>query len=722
LTDRSYFLSVWALHMTLRYLLAKHIIRILPRVVGCGATGLVFLTLFFGMPLQAKVLRIVIDKSKSVSPAYGGQSFGDVGQYEKIVGKAYGEIDPQAPRNSIIQDIRLAPRNARGMVEFVASFTLIKPIDMSKANGFMLFDVVNRGNRQAIQLLNGGEPGDGFLMKQGIVILSSAWQGDIIPSGPNDIRETLQIPIATNPDGSPVTGAVLTRFYNVQGTNTISLASLGYQSMAYQRPLTLDTSQATLTTRTSETTDGKSGPVMVVSPGDWAFADCTTVPFPGTPDSGKICLKNGFDPSLLYQIVFKAKDPLVLGIGLAAVRDVVSFFRHDEQDSAGSANPLRNSIRYVVAQGTSQSGNLVKTFIHLGFNQDEAGRIVWDGANDHIAGRQVPINIRFASPGGAAEMYQPGSEPVLWWSDWPDKARNRKEAGMSDRCNLTHTCPKIFETFGSTEFWGLRMSPDLVGTSADKDIPLPANVRRYFFPGTTHGGGRGGFATTTAPPGGGCALAPNPNPEIHTMRALIVDLMDWVAKGIEPPPSRYPTLADKILVPPTKSAMNFPAIPGLVFVDNFENPLLDYNFGSTLNYNDLSGYISDEPPAIRQVIKMLVPRVNSDGNELGGVPSVLFQAPLGTYLGWNITAGGFFKGQICGFSGGYVPFAKTKSEREASGDPRLSLEERYPSHEAYVALVRSAAHKAVAERFLSQEDADFLIAQAQASNVGNNRN
>jgi hypothetical protein len=676
-------------------------------------------------PTQGKILRIVIDKSRSESPAYAGQSFGPVGQYEKIVGKAYGEFDPRDSHNALIQDIRLAPRNTHGMVEYVATFTLLKPIDMKKASGVLFYDVVNRGNRQMLGTINGGDPGDGFLMEQGDVILSSAWQGDIVPSGPTDRREILQVPVAVNPDGSPITGLVLTRFHDIPaGTKTISLAAAGYQSLAYQRPETLDTSKASLTTRASENVDGSGSPYVTVSPGDWAFADCTTVPFPGTPDPAKICVKNGFDPGLVYQVVFTAKDPLVLGIGLAAIRDVVSFFRHDAQDNSGSPNPVAHSVRFVIAQGTSQSGNLVKTFIHLGFNQDEAGRIVWDGANDHIAGRQTPINFRFASPGGAAELYQPGSEPVLWGSDWPDTVRGRKTAGMLDRCNATHTCPKIFETFGSTEFWALRMSPDLVGTAADKDIPLPTNVRRYYFPGTTHGGGRGGFSSAPlsggrgSAGGPGCALAPNPNPESYTMRALMLDLSDWVSKGVEPPASRYPTLASGILVPPTKSAMGFPTIPGLTFVNNFENPVLDYDFGAGFIYNDMSGAISEEPPAIKHVIRMLVPKVDADGNEIGGVPSVLYQAPLGTYLGWNITASGFYKGQICSFQGGYIPFAETKTDRIASGDPRLSIEERYADHRAYVQKVRAATEAAVRDRFLLPDDAVSIEQQAEASTVG----
>jgi hypothetical protein len=681
--------------------------------------ALACLALLASQPVYAKILRVVIDTSKTQSPAYGGQSFGSVGQYEIIVGQAYGELDPNDRHNAIVQDIRFAPRNARGMVEYSLTFTLLKPVDSSKENGVLLYDVVNRGNRGLIQTFNGGNPGDGFLMKQGVAILSSAWQGDIIRSGPSDARETIQVPIARNPDGTPLTGPVLTRFASVPaGTNTVSLATApGQRALTYQRPLTLDTSHATLATRVAEATDGSGAPFITVPSSDWAFADCTKTPFPGTPDPGKICVKNGFDPALLYQVVFNAKDPLVLGIGFAATRDLVSFFRHDAQDSAGAPNPLPNAIRFVVAQGTSQSGNFVKTFINLGFNEDESGRIVWDGANDHIAGRQLAMNLRFAVPGGTAEPYEPGSDGVLWWTDWPDTVRKRKTAGMLDRCTATHTCPKIMETFGSTEFWDLRMSPDLVGTSADKDIPLPANVRRYYFPGTTHGGGRGGFSTSLAAANRPCELAPNPNPEIYSMRALIAALIDWVTKGTPPPASRYPTLADGLLVTPTKAAMGFPTIFGLKFTNNFENPVFDYDFGSSFIYNDLSGIISNEPPAIKHVIKMLVPKVDADGNELGGVPSVLLQAPLGTYLGWNVTPSGFFKGQICSYAGGYMPFTKTHADRTASGDPRLSLEERYASHEAYVSKVKTAAQAAVKEGFLLPVDAQTLVGQAEASDV-----
>jgi len=660
-------------------------------------------------PSSAKVTHIVIDKAKSESPAYGGKTFGAVGQYEKIVGRAYGELDPKDPHNAIIQDIQLAPRNARGMVEYVATFTLLKPIDMAKASNVLLYEVVNRGRKP--------EPG---ASDRGYVYLFSGWQGDI-PAGSalgGAEPETIEVPVAKNPDGSSITGQVLARFKNTSGSTSPLIV---YSRPMPYLPATLDTKQATLTTRAWENMDGTRGPISTVAGSDWAWADCSKTPFPGTPDPKKICLKNGFDPALLYQLVFTAKDPLVLGAGFAATRDIVSFFRHAQADDTGTSNPLAGKISYSVAQGSSQSGNFIRTFIHLGFNQDESGKIVWDGAMPHIAGRQIALNVRFALPDGAADAYEIGSEGVLWWEDWTDSARGRKSAGLLDRCRATATCPKIMEAFGSTEFWDLRMSPDLTGTGGAGDLSLPDNVRRYYFPGTTHGGGPGGFSAARAAPATGragvCELPANPNPQSDTMRALLDAMVAWVVKDVAPPPSRYPRVADGTLVRPTKAAVGFPDIPGVQLKDNFENPLIDYEWGANFNYNDVSGVASNVPPAIKQVFPLLVPKVNADGNEIAGVPSVLHQAPLGTYLGWNVIPKGFFKGQMCEFVGGFIPFAATKNERLAAKDPRQSLEERYGNQEGYVKAVRAAAEKSARDGFLLPEDAKRLIDQATGSHI-----
>jgi Alpha/beta hydrolase domain len=663
-----------------------------------------FVLLACGAWAEAKVIKVVIEKRES--PAYNGQVFGKAGQYELLSGRFTGELNPNDPHNKIINDIQLAVRNSRGMVEYTGTFAIAKPIDMSKASGLMIYSVANRGNGAPV-------PGN-----EGHVSVVSGWQGDVQARAG---VQTIVVPIAKNADGSPVTGPVTALFINSpNGANTLPLAR-AVSAIVYQLPATLDNSKAALTKRASE-----DGPRTPISSAEWAFADCSKTPFPGTPDATKICVKDSFDPALLYELVYTAKDPLVLGIGYAATRDFNSFLRYEDKDAEGNANPVvsqaAKQIKYGISEGNSQSGNFLRSYIHLGFNQDENNRIVWDGSNPHIAGRQLAMNYRFAVAGGIANLYEPGSDGVLWWSDYPDAARHRATAGMLDRCKASNTCPKIIETFGGLEFWNLRMSPNLVGTDAKEDIPLPANVRRYYFPSTTHGGGRGGFSVAAPAVPNGCVLPANPNPEAETLRALRSALIDWVMKGVEPPASSYPklhpkTAADGQLVAATRVAMGFPSIPGAPSPDGVVNSLLDYDWGPDFNYNDLSGVIAKAPPAIRKVLPTLVPKTDADGNDLGGVPSVLRQVPLGTYVGWNVTSAGFNQGKICGLNGGYIPFARTKAERVAANDPRLSLEERYGTHDQYVAMVKAVAAKAVADRFLFQEDADKLVAQAAASDV-----
>jgi len=244
-----------------------------------------------------------------------------------------------------------------------------------------------------------------------------------------------------------------------------------------------------------------------------------------------------------------------------------------------------------------------------------------------------------------------------------------------------------------------------------------SNVRRYYRPGTTHGGGRGGFSAVVPPAEGACELPNNPNPQSESMRALIIALTDWVVKAGAPPPSQYPRLDEGQLVRPDHRAMGFPLIPGAPLPDNMINPFLDYNFGPAFNYSDLSGLVALQPPLVKRVLPSLVPKVDADGNEVGGIPSPLHQAPLGTYVGWNVTRKGFFRGRSCGFAGGFIAFARTKAERIAAGDPRPSLEERYRDHAGYVSAVKAAVDRLLRQRFLLAEDADRLVRQAEQSDV-----
>jgi hypothetical protein len=727
-------------------------------------------------PADARVTKIVIDDTKPLATATG-QTIA----YQQISGRAFGELNPNDPLNGIIHDIELG-KDADGKVRYIASWVLTLPVDASKISGLMWQDVPNRGSPLTIVVAerNFGDVG-----------LASAWQGDnsaINAANGTAVRPTelvggrhfVQVPVAKNPDGSAVTGQVFGRVVNRSG--------LGAQALIVQTnpvpymPASLDTTKATLVSRDHETMEGVVTGETVIPSGNWKFCGGGTfaAPTPLTALPVSICLSGGFDPNKLYQVVYTAKDPYVLGVGFAAWRDVGSFFKYASADDAGTPNPVASRIRWSIGRGVSQSGNFLRGWLHLGFNEDEARRQVHDGAWPIIAGRRIALNFRWAQPDGVLELYQAGSEGPQWWVKWEDRVRGLPKRGILDRCKDTHTCPKVIEHFGSAEVWELKLTPEWVGTDAKQDIPLPKNVRRYYIPSSTHGGGGGGFDTSLPGVGlptvgancpgnnyGTGVFPANPVPHTETQNALRVHFRNWVMHGTLPPASVWPRLkpgdrddddddddghehghhgdqdgkGDKHdghdnrrpdLVEANKAAMGFPTIPGLRATApeaGFINPVLDYDWGPEFDPSDASGVPTNVPPPIKRVIKMLVPRVDADGNEMGGVPVVLRDAPLGTYLGWNITDGRgspplaqfrpFHKDQNCDYVGGMIPFAKTKAERLASGDPRLSLEERYKDHAGYVAAVTAAAANAVAQGFLLQEDATALIAQAAASAVLN---
>src|SRR5882762_9410189 len=749
-----------------------------PAVAGVAVVAAL---LAWAPPADARVTKIVIDDQQPLTTGTG-QTIA----YQQISGRAFGELNPHDPLNRIIQDIALG-KDPDGKVRYVASFVLTKPVDMSQASGLMWEDVPNRGSPLTIVVAerNFGDVG-----------LASAWQGDnsaINAANGTAVRPTelvggrhfVQVPVAKNPDGSAVIGLVFGRIVNQSGLDGQSL--IVQTNPVPYLPASLDTTKATLVSRDHETMEGVVTGETAVPSGNWKFCGGGTfaAPLPLTALPVSICLSGGFDPNKLYQVVYTAKDPYVLGVGFAAWRDVGSFFKYASADDAGTPNPVAGRIHSSIGRGVSQSGNFLRGWLHLGFNEDEARRQVHDGAWPIIAGRRVALNFRWAQPDGVLELYQAGSEGPQWWAKWPDRVRGLPTRSILDRCKHTHTCPKVIEHFGSAEVWELKLTPEWVGTDAKQDIPLPKNVRRYYIPSSTHGGGAGGFDTSLPGVGlptvgancpgnnyGTGVFPANPVPHTETQNALRVHFRNWVMNGTPPPPSVWPRLkpgerdgdddddddgdghddghehghhGDKDkhdghdqrrpdLVEANKAAMGFPTIPGLrptAPEAGFINPVLDYDWGPEFDPSDASGVPTNIPPPIKRVIKMLVPRVDADGNEMGGVPVVLRDAPLGTYLGWNITDGRsglaplplqfrpFHKDQNCDYVGGMIPFAKTKAERLASGDPRLSLEERYGDHAGYVRAVTAAAANAVAQGFLLQVDADALIAQATISAVLN---
>ncbi|HSD53496.1 MAG TPA: alpha/beta hydrolase domain-containing protein [Burkholderiales bacterium] len=684
---------------------------------------------------DARVTRIIIDRTEPIS----GQP------YDQLTGRAFGELDPNGSHNALITDIELAPRNADGKVEYVASFVIRKPTDLSQASGLMWHDVPNRGG-------NVNFPADSFAARD--IQLLSGWQGDnagatAVPayaSSPNPVatlvaNHWVKVPVLTG-----VTGKIFGRIINRSGANQ-PLNVMG-NPIPYFPANSADNSDAELRTILHETVDGVVTEGATIPNSAWKFCYGAGATFasPGSPTSlpVRVCLDGiSFDPAKLYQLKYTAKDPYVLGVGTAAFRDVQSFFRYESQDDVGTPNPVADSIRWAVVRGSSQSGNFTRHLIFLGMNEDEAGRIVHEGAWPLIAGRRVANNSRWGQPDGVLELYQMGSEGPQWWHQFPDRVRHLHPGGILDRCELTRTCPKIVETFGGAEVFALKMTPSWVGTDPKNDIPLPNNVRRYYLPSSTHGGGNGAMDQSPPDTGVNCpgnnwgrgTLRANPVPATGLVNRMRVALRDWVMNGTAPPPSVWPRMrgpkGERTLVEATKAAMGFPSgIPGIpdsIFLpENFVFPIFDYDWGPEFDHYNATGNPTNAPPPINAVVKMMVPKVDADGNELGGVPTVLRDAPLGTYLGWNMTAGPgspqydnrpFHAGQICNYIGGMVPFAKSKAERDAVGDPRLSLDERYGTHAGYVAAVTTAANNAYNQGYLLATDRTALIQRAKDSNV-----
>ncbi len=739
-------------------------------------------------PSDASVRQLVVDSTSTATYTPIG---GVATSYTIYSGRIFGELNPYDPHNAIITDINLAP-TTNGKVTYISNFEIVTPSNPAQRTGLMIYEVPNRG----------GSAISSTSLQPGVTYVQSGWQGDLLtqctttpvplypctnlnsgpygtprngttnPSGPQGAF-VIQVPVATK-DGKPlnangsnsITGEVYGHIkINTTGSTgqlvIYGSAFVPYQPAGYNPTnpgATLSTSIAQFWSLTSQTTAGVDGPKTPIT--NWTWANCPSGPASATPNPYYICLSSGsFSPNLLYEMVFKVQNPLVLGIGFAATRDFISFLRYDSTDKVGTANPIAGTVAKVMDIGSSQSGSFIRASIFYGFNEDEGGhgfdddqrghdfdddhrdhdfnddqrghRIVVDGAWPQIDGRMMWMNERWAQPNVIPNLYMGGDEAPVWWADFPNHARGLPPSGMLDRCIQSRTCPQILETFGSNEFYDEKMSPDMTGfcVICTVDIPVPRNVHRYYLPGTSHGGSINAASftwsapPTTLPVNSGQMFPSNPNGENYTNNALQADFIDLLMKGTPMPPSppgvTYPTLLDRQLVPPTQAAEGFPNIPGFPFGGNMAWPPFVYNFGPEVNYAQQTGIPTIQPPIIEQVLTEYVPRVNKDGNEdVGGVPSLLFQAPLGTYVGWNIIPPGtFYAGQQVQLSGAYWPFWDTQAHRQPTGDPRLSLEERYGTHAGYVCVVTAAANKAVEQGFLLVPDAQPLITQASTSNV-----
>jgi hypothetical protein len=672
--------------------------RLRVRVVG-----VLLLAVFAVSLVQARVVRVEITSRTDIQE---GKPFGSVGAYERIVGRVYFAADPANLHNRQIVDLDKAPRNAQGEVEFSADLYLLKPKKMAKGNQAVLFEVSNRGGRGILSLVNGreGEFGDGFLMRQGYTIAWVGWEFDLSSQGEH-LR--LSAPIAHDPGGKEIHGLVRTDFTPAEKRNDMPLGHIllgpdGGNSYPVDDPAS---EKNKLTMR-----DTPTGNRTTIPRSEWSFAHVVDEKLSSDPHY--VHLNSGFVPGKIYELVYTAKNPAVVGVGLAAVRDFLSYLKYDSQATA--------PVKRVYAVGISQSGRFLRHFIYQDFNADEKGRQVMDGIIAHVAGAgRGSFNHRFAQPSRDAQPMSSLFFPtdLFPFTDLPEKDPiTREKAGLLDATTKSKTVPKIFYTNTSYEYWGRAAS--LIHTSADgkTDAPVASNTRIYFLAGLEH-------FTVPFPPENHVRGNPdytaqqkaNPNPIQWYWRALITDMDQWVKDGKKPPPSTYPKIAQKTLV--TFADWKFPKIPGVntphevstAYLLNFQVRRMDIDFGKKGSVTPERKEVV-EPPVIGGTFDALVPQSDADGNDLGGVRLPELQVPLATYTGWNLRDPSIgAPEQRVSFLGSWIPLAKTAEERKKSGDPRPSIAERYASQQEYMGKFEQAAKKLIEQRFLLQEDLPAIM-------------
>jgi hypothetical protein len=679
------------------------------------------ISLVIPLTCAARLTELVITQS---APLAGGVSWGNTGPYEKLMGIAHFAVDPTDPLNAVIVDLDKAPRNSSGMVEFSTQVMIVKPVDMSLSNHKIFYRVNNRGNDSLVAAQTVAQVGaNDIFLKMGYTIVDAGWEGDVIPTA---TKLVAMLPIATHPDGSPITGTMRYEYSDrniaLAGAFTLNLeGTAGFRS--YETADT-NTAHSTLTVR-----DSVNGTKTLIASNQWAFGTCPTGQASLVPTTTDVCLFAGFVNNKLYEIIYPAKNPTVMALGHATTRDFASFLRYQMQDDVGTANPLGPGVRRVYADGGSQTAGYLRDFIYLGFNEDEAHRRVFDGIMPEYGGTdRVFINVRFADPNTWSDEddrhnFLQSSYPPFTYGVTTDPISRIRDGVM----HRPATDPLVFQTDSGSEFWQLRGSLNVANGESNPDPRLPPNVRLYLNSSMAHGYRSSGLTVSGVVGPGTNVLCGNPTPGVSTaesVRALLVAMDEWADQGIEPPPSNYPRLGEQgesegedegaTLVTLDEARASFPAIPGVTYptlMNQYE--LLDFGpeFGST------GGILTLQPPSLGASYSMFVPKPDKDGLDIAGIRPMQIRAPLGTTMAWNVRAAVHRGPDLCGLTGSYIPFAQTKAERLASGDSRLSLEERYGDHEGFVRAVRKAAHQLVRERFLLQVDADAFISAAESSSV-----
>jgi Alpha/beta hydrolase domain len=662
---------------------------------------------------EARVVRFVVEQTR---PLADGMSFGSAGAYERLDGTAYFEVDPKDPLNAVIVNLDKVPRNARGMVEFASPFVILKPVDMAKGNHKLFYAINNRGNQQAISYFNFGrggnnpltaaDVGDGFLMRLGYTIVDAGWEGDLV-SGNG--RLVPRFPIARQPDGDAIVATVRIEYSDrtIPEKGTFTLPLEGAANFKAYPAADTNTSHATLTVR-----DSVSGPKTAVPADQWAFGTCPTGKASLAANDTNICVFDGFRADRLYELIYAAKDPIVMGLAYAVTRDIGSFLRYETKDAGGNPNPLTGITR-IYSFGGSQSGEYQREFLYLGFNEDEAHRKVQDALWVHKSGtHRLFANVEFADPNTYAleddrHDFLGTSYPPFTFAVTTDPVSKIRD-GLAKR---RETDPFVFQTDTESEFWEMKDSLNVVDGRGNA-VPVPNNVRLYLLSSLQHGGNN---PPRSFPGDSGTCENPT-NPVYHgpTLRALLIALDAWADKGVKPPDNNYPTLQAGTLVSIDEARRVFPKIPGVNFpmmVNSVE--LLD--FGPS--FKPEGGRLTELPPKIGARYNVYVPKPNEDGLDVAGVRPLEIRVPIGTHTGWNVRKKEFRGPNLCELAGSFIPFAVTQEQRTAAGDPRKSLQERYGSHDGYVRAVRDAAQSLVAERFLLEQDAARYVKEAESSTV-----
>ena len=646
---------------------------------------------------EAGVVRVEVVSRTEVA---GGQSFGLAGPYERIEGKVYFSVYPENPHNKIVVDLDRAPRNNAGQVEFSDDLYLLRPKDASLGNGALIYGVTNRGNRGLPFNRRSPDPGvarevgDGFLMAKGFTVVWSGWQFDL-PDRENLMK--LQTPTATN-DGQPIEGLTRTDFVTVEKVYQHSLAD---RYMVPNPAIDPDGPDSMLTVR-----DTIAGERRVIPRRDWDFA--RLIDGQVVRDPNFVYLSSGFEPGKIYEVVWLTHNPKVAGLGLASVRDLVSFFKYEKNELV--------EIDRAYAFGTSQSGRFLREFIYTGFNADERNRQVFDGIIPNVAAQgNRGMKHRFSQPSRGAHPFMIAFFTATNLFPFTDVTQTDPETGQTDGMLAYYeknpaVMPKIFYPNASNEYWGRAAA--LIHTTIDgkRDIEIPENVRIYFFSGTGHGPGafppvRNGIEEYRIRG----QHKNNPNDFHWSFRALLLAMDRWVTEGTLPPPSQYPRIDDGTLVP--LESVSFPKIPG-VELPRFPPMTYRVNFGPRFKTEEI---IDFEPPKVGNPYPLLQPQVDADGNELAGIRLPCVEVPLATYTGWNLRAHEIgAPDQVAGLVGSYIPFARTRSERDSTGDPRPSIEERYRDRDQYLGLYTEAVLRLIEKGYLLSEDLSVLVEHGKA--------